>query len=409
MKTSTDRILTSHVGSLPRPPDLLKLIKAKVAAQPFDEKELGAEVRKAIDQCVRRQADIGLDVISDGEMSKPSFLTYIVERLGGVEVTNEPFGNPWKGSRENNAFPEYYAWEASLSLNPAVGAKRVICTGPVAYKGHAQVRSDIETFKAALANVKVAEAFLPAISPANVEFWIRNEHYKSDEEYIFALADALHEEYKAITDSGLILQIDDPRLVTQYVIDAGMSLADYRKWAQVRVDALNHALRGLPQDRNPLPHLLQHRHGAAYQRRRVEARHRYHSEDHCRRLFVRGIEPAARAQVEGLARGGPAQGQGADPRRHHPFDRARGASGAGVRPHPAFRGGCRPRTGHCRHRLRLRHFRGHDDDPSNRGLGQARGSGARRAVGERAAVGPGSSGRYRRPTMYWGFAPHHGQ
>src|SRR5262245_10995569 len=99
MKTSTDRILTSHVGSLPRPPDLLKLIKAKVAAQPFDEKELGAEVRKAIDQCVRRQADIGLDVISDGEMSKPSFLTYIVERLGGVEVTNEPFGNPWKGSR----------------------------------------------------------------------------------------------------------------------------------------------------------------------------------------------------------------------------------------------------------------------------------------------------------------------
>jgi 5-methyltetrahydropteroyltriglutamate--homocysteine methyltransferase len=249
MKASTHRILTSHVGSLPRPPDLLKLIKAKVAGQPHDEKELDAEIRKSIDQCVNRQADIGLDVISDGEMSKPSFLTYIVERLGGIETTSEPFGNPWKGSRENNSFPEYYAWEASLGLNPAVGAKRVICTGPVKYKGQAQVANDIATFKAALAKVKVEQAFLPAISPANVEFWIRNQHYKSDEEYIFALADALHEEYKAIADSGLILQIDDPRLVTQYVIDASMSLQDYRKWAEVRVAALNHALRGLPQDR----------------------------------------------------------------------------------------------------------------------------------------------------------------
>jgi 5-methyltetrahydropteroyltriglutamate--homocysteine methyltransferase len=249
MKTGTDRILTTHVGSLPRPPDLLKLIKAKVAGQPHDAKELDAEIKKAADQCVKRQADIGLDVISDGEMSKPSFLTYIVERLGGVEVTSEPFGNPWKGSRENNSFPEYYAWEASLGLNPAVGAKRVVCTGPVTYKGQAQVANDIATFKAALGKVKVEEAFLPAISPANVEFWIRNEHYKSDQDYIFALADALREEYKAIVDSGLILQIDDPRLVTQYVIDASMSLADYRKWAEVRVEALNHALRGLPQDR----------------------------------------------------------------------------------------------------------------------------------------------------------------
>src|SRR5262249_28620868 len=148
MKTSSDRILTSHVGSLPRPPDLLKLIKAKVAGQPYDEKELAAEVRKSTEQCVKRQADIGLDVISDGEMSKPSFLTYIVERLGGVETTSEPFGNPWKGSRENNSFPEYYAWEASLGLNPAVGAKRVICNGALKYKGHKQGAADIAAFKA---------------------------------------------------------------------------------------------------------------------------------------------------------------------------------------------------------------------------------------------------------------------
>jgi 5-methyltetrahydropteroyltriglutamate--homocysteine methyltransferase len=248
MQSSTDRIITTHVGSLPRPPELLKLVKAKLAGQAYDEKQLTAEIRASVEQCVKRQADIGLDVVSDGEMSKPSFLTYIVERLGGVEVTDEPFGNPWKGSRENNSFPEYYAWEASLGLNPAVGAKRVVCTSALKYKGHNQVRADIETFKAALAKVKVREAFLPAISPANVEFWIRNQHYRSDEDYIFALADALHEEYKAIADAGLLLQIDDPRLVTQYVIDARMSLEDCRKWAEVRVEALNHALRGIPEE-----------------------------------------------------------------------------------------------------------------------------------------------------------------
>jgi len=222
MKSSTDRIITTHAGSLPRPPELLKLIHAKLAGEPYEEQELSAEIRRCVDALTKRQADIGLDVISDGEMSKPSFLSYITERLGGITITAEPFGNPWKGSRENNSFPEYYAWEASLNLSPASGAKRVICNGPLSYKGHRQVAADIATFRAALTKVNVREAFLPAISPSNVELWIRNEHYRSDEEYIFALADVLHEEYKAIADAGLLLQIDDPRLVTQYVFDANM-------------------------------------------------------------------------------------------------------------------------------------------------------------------------------------------
>jgi 5-methyltetrahydropteroyltriglutamate--homocysteine methyltransferase len=247
MQSSTDRIITTHAGSLPRPPELLTLIRAKLAGQPYAENELAAAVTRGVEQIVRRQADIGIDVVSDGEMSKPSFLTYIVERLGGVRVTDEPFGNPWKGSRENNQYPEYYAWEASLNLLPATAAKRVVCDGPLTYKGHKHVAADIATFKAALAKAKAREAFVPAISPANVEFWIRNEHYGSAQEYIFALADVLHQEYKAVTDAGLLLQIDDPRLVTQFVIDASMSLADCRKWAEIRVEALNHALRGLPE------------------------------------------------------------------------------------------------------------------------------------------------------------------
>src|ERR1700722_4640963 len=248
MKSSTDRIITTHAGSLPRPPELLKLIRAKLAGQPYEEKELNAEIKRSVEAVTKQQADTGLDVVSDGEMSKPSFLSYINERLGGVTITAEPFGNPWKGSRENKSFPEYYAWEASLNLNPAAGAKRVVCDEPLSYAGHRQVAADIATFKAALAKVKGREAFLPAISPSNVKFWIRNEHYKSEEEYIFALADVLHEEYKAITDAGLLLQIDDPRLVTQYVIDATMSLEDCRKWAELRVEALNRALRGIPEE-----------------------------------------------------------------------------------------------------------------------------------------------------------------
>jgi 5-methyltetrahydropteroyltriglutamate--homocysteine methyltransferase len=166
-------------------------------------------------------------------------------------VTDEPFGSPWKGSREHNMWSEYYAWEAQVGivLAPVIAAKRVVCNAPLKYKGQGQVKADIARLKAALANTRCEEAFLPAISPTQVEFWIRNQHYKSDKDYIFALADALHDEYKAITDAGLLLQIDDPRLVTQYVMDASMSIADCRKWAEVRVEALNHALRDIPEEK----------------------------------------------------------------------------------------------------------------------------------------------------------------
>jgi 5-methyltetrahydropteroyltriglutamate--homocysteine methyltransferase len=249
MKASTDRILTTHAGSLHRPPELLALIRAKLMGQPYDEQEFEAEVKKTVDAIVKRQADIGLDIITDGEMSKPGFLNYVNERLDGIKMTDEPFGNPWKGSRENRDFPEYYEWEAKMGLSsPATAARRSIVVGPLKYNGHKHVQADIARFKDALAKVQVVEGFVPAVSPTNIEFWIRNEYYKSDEEYIFALADAMHEEYKAITDSGLLLQIDDPRLVTQYVIDANMSLDDCRRWAEVRVEALNHALRGLPEE-----------------------------------------------------------------------------------------------------------------------------------------------------------------
>jgi len=243
MKRSLDRILTTHAGSLPRPPDVL----AMAAGEALDPVASAARVRRAVADVVRRQAEHGLDVVTDGEMSKPSFITYVTERLSGFEPSREPGAVPWAGSREATAFPGFY--EPTLRQSPNAAAPRFVCTGPVTYVGHAQVRADIDNLTAALAGLRVEEAFIPAIAPSNVEGRQKNAHYKTDEEYLFAIADAMREEYRAIVDAGFLLQIDDPRLVTYYILNPRASVKECRAWAAVRVEALNHALRGIPRDR----------------------------------------------------------------------------------------------------------------------------------------------------------------
>jgi 5-methyltetrahydropteroyltriglutamate--homocysteine methyltransferase len=243
MKRSDGRILTTHAGSLPRPPDLLEM----AAQAGGGAARLAARVRSAVSSVVRRQAELGLDVITDGEMSKPSFITYVTERLSGFTPSREPGTLPWAGSKEVTSFPEFY--EPSLRQSPNAAAPRYVCTGPITYTGQAHVQVDIANLKSALAGLDVAEAFLPAIAPSNVEGRQRNAHYATDEAYLFAIADAMHEEYEAIIDAGLLLQIDDPRLVTYYIASPTSTVAECRRWAEVRVEALNHALRGLPRDR----------------------------------------------------------------------------------------------------------------------------------------------------------------
>src|SRR4029077_13917308 len=153
-------------------------------------------------------------------------------------------------SREYRAFPEFYAWSAQMPGTAGqTGRTRWVCTGPISYKGLAALQQDIATLKEALAGAQYEEAFMPAVSPSNLANWNRNEHYKSEEEYLYALADALREEYRAIIDAGLVLQVDDPLLASYYVMHPEASVEDCRKWALTRVDALNHALRGLPTDR----------------------------------------------------------------------------------------------------------------------------------------------------------------
>jgi len=251
MKRSTQRILTTHVGSLPRPDDLRALILKKQQGESVDERAFAGRVKSAVAEVVKRQGEAGIDIMADGEMGRIGFIPYVNERLAGIEPSKTAeSANYWGTSREYQAFPEFYAWAAGMPGTAGqTGRTRWVCTGPVSYKGMAPLQQDIATLKAALAGVRHEEAFMPAVSPANLLNWDRNEHYKSEEEYLYALADALSVEYRAIIDAGLVLQVDDPLLASYYVMHPEASVEDCRKWAMTRVDALNHALRGLPEDK----------------------------------------------------------------------------------------------------------------------------------------------------------------
>jgi 5-methyltetrahydropteroyltriglutamate--homocysteine methyltransferase len=245
MQRSTERILTTHAGSLPRPPEILADLAAREDGRPVDEEAHAARVREAVKEVVRKQIELGIDVIDDGEYSKPSFLTYVNERLAGFQIDTEAQPrSPWAGSREALSFPEFYA-----QGHVAARQNRMVCTGPVKYKGHAQLARDIRNLKDALTGVNVADVFVPSISPGNVQEWHRNLYYRSDEEYLFAIAEAMREEYTAIVDAGFILQVDDPRLVSYYLVNPTATIADCRKWAAKSVEALNHALRGIPREK----------------------------------------------------------------------------------------------------------------------------------------------------------------
>ncbi|MGH7247256.1 MAG: methionine synthase, partial [Pseudomonadota bacterium] len=216
MKRSSERILTTHVGSLPRPPDLLAMIEAKERGLPFDPAAFAARVEHAVAEAVRRQAESGIDILADGEMGRFGFIPYVNERLAGIEPRpGAGCGSSWARSREHLAFPEYYEWAAQM---PGAAGRAPptswVCTGPIAYRGGAALQRDIANLKAALAGVSCEEGFMPAVSPANLANWNMNEHYRSDEEFRAALAEALHQEYRAIIDAGLVLQIDDPQLAS---------------------------------------------------------------------------------------------------------------------------------------------------------------------------------------------------
>jgi 5-methyltetrahydropteroyltriglutamate--homocysteine methyltransferase len=243
---NTDRIQTTHIGSLPRPHDLLDIMKAKLNKQPYDEGEFQAKLSKAVAETVKRQVECGIDIVTDGEFSKPGFFTYIQQRLEGYET--RPNQKLILFQQEVEAFPEYYAeyFKTAMSGGALIPITPVVCVGPVKYRGEKLLQADIDNVKAAAkaVGIPVNHVFLPATAPSGVGI---NEYYKSDEEYFQALAGELNKEYRTIVAAGLLVQVDDPFLPDIF-FEPGLDDAQKKRRAQIYVEATNRALEGIPPD-----------------------------------------------------------------------------------------------------------------------------------------------------------------
>jgi 5-methyltetrahydropteroyltriglutamate--homocysteine methyltransferase len=249
MKRSSERILVTHVGSLARPQELMEMLVARNEGSPYNSDALAKRTREAVDEVVQKQIECGVDIVNDGELGKSNFSRYTRERLGGF--VERPADLNFKPTsifgRDMVEFTEYFNRGGRTSIGHH--ARVFYCVEPLKYVGQDEVKSDIENLKAALQGKKIEEAFLPAVAPGTMEHWMKNEYYPSDEAYLFAIAEAMREEYQAIVDAGFVLQIDDPDLADAWQMYPEMSLADYRKYQELRIDALNHGLKDLPVDR----------------------------------------------------------------------------------------------------------------------------------------------------------------
>jgi 5-methyltetrahydropteroyltriglutamate--homocysteine methyltransferase len=271
MRISRDHILTSQAGSLPRPDDLISANAARESDPSTDERAFQETLQKAIVDVVRKQKDIGIDVPGDGEFGKSmghkvnyrAWWSYCFNRLGGLDLAGpglhdatpkrakpgEVVLTSFADRRDRTKFlPVYQDPDGGVYTGPPM-AKWPVCTGPVVYKGHDAIKADIAHFKAALKANGVEEGFMTSVAPASASR-LRNVYYKSDEEFMYAVGEAMREEYKAIVDAGLILQLDDPAIAENWdMVNPEPSVEDYKKFSMVRVEVLNHAIRGLPQDR----------------------------------------------------------------------------------------------------------------------------------------------------------------
>jgi 5-methyltetrahydropteroyltriglutamate--homocysteine methyltransferase len=251
MKHSTDRILTTHVGSLIRPPELQDFLRLKQGGKPYDDEGYRACLTRSVAEVVKRQAQAGIDVVSDGEFGKSiSWAQYALTRLSGFErrPIADDKANPFKRGADRTRFADFYA-ELDAKEAPST-VSEAICTGPISYTGNDELLRDIANFKAALKDVTVEEAFLPVAAPSSVIPDRKNEYYKNEEELQLAIADAMRTEYKTIIDAGFLVQLDDARsAVTFDRMVPPASFADYKKWLEIQIEIMNHALDGLPRER----------------------------------------------------------------------------------------------------------------------------------------------------------------
>jgi len=247
VQQNSDHIQTTHIGSLPRPHNLLDFLKARYSGQAYDERQFNAALTQAVADCVRKQVECGIEIVTDGEYSKPGFFTYIRERFDGFE--SRPNQKLTIFQQEVSAFPEYYAqyFKEAMMGGAILPIVPVVCTAPVKYKGEVKLQIDIANVKAAAAAAGVAHdrVFLPATAPSGVGI---NEYYKTDEEYFHTLAGELNKEYRAIVASGILLQVDDPFLPDIFV-EPGLDDKQKRRRAEIYVEATNTALNGIAAER----------------------------------------------------------------------------------------------------------------------------------------------------------------
>jgi len=267
VQRSLDRFLTTHQGSLARPRELMQLLVARQTDQGVDSIQFEERVAQAVADVVRQQVACGIDVVNDGEFSKLGWSAYFGGRLSGVEVRSGERSTIGPiTARDAREFPEWfevaqslggpvYSWVARAAAQRdglGVGGtvpQGTFCTGPLTYVGQQQVARDIANLKTAAAGQSVTELCLTALAPSTAEFFMRNLYYPSDEAYVYAIAEAMRSEYLTITEAGILLQLDEPALATNWQVFPEMDLSQFRKWVELRVEALNHALRGIPPDR----------------------------------------------------------------------------------------------------------------------------------------------------------------
>jgi 5-methyltetrahydropteroyltriglutamate--homocysteine methyltransferase len=261
VKRSDDRILTTHVGSLPRPPGMAATLYARETGGAHDRAALARGIKDSVSDVVRRQLEIGIDIVNDGEHSKFNFITYGRMRLGGLEPNPKPVAM-MGDSRDSRAFPATYSEMSAMNAarSPEVAGRRKMPTmstvskGPITYVGQADVAGDIANLKEALQSEaaqgrKPEDVFMTAISPNNLEFYHRNGYYPTDEQHLEALANAMNVEYRAIVDAGFVLQVDDPRMATHYNRTPDASIEECRTFIAQHVEAVNLALKGIPRER----------------------------------------------------------------------------------------------------------------------------------------------------------------
>ena len=271
MRSSSTHILTSHAGSLPRPEHLIEANRARAAGEASDEQAFQAQLRAAVIDVVRQQKDLGIDIPGDGEFGKAmghkinygAWWSYSFQRLGGLELTGSSLWDmpprrrqpgevvltSFGDRRDREKFRAAYTDpESGVSTGPRP-TRFPVCTGPLTYAGHAAIAADIANFKAGLAAAGLTEGFMTSVAPGSLSR-IGNKYYRTEEEFLFACADAMREEYKAIVDAGLILQLDDPAIAENWdMINPEPTVEEYRKFSMRRVEALNHAIKGMPRDR----------------------------------------------------------------------------------------------------------------------------------------------------------------